>query len=68
MANLNSRSNKNVWNTLKYGYGVALCCVIIAASGVLLMAQSGKITTKDQRAAAAVTEAIKALGGVRRKS
>jgi len=35
----------------------------MAAGAMLLMAQSGKIATKDQKAAEAITEAIKALGG-----
>jgi len=35
----------------------------MAAGVVLLMAQSGRITAKDQRATQAITEAITALGG-----
>jgi len=35
----------------------------MASGVVLLTAQSGKIVTKDQKAAEAITEAIKALGG-----
>ena len=60
---LDSRSNENIWNTLKYGSFVALCFVIMATGVATLMAQSEKIAAKDQESAEAITAALKALGG-----
>ena len=48
---------------LNYGYNVAFCCIIMAAGAVLLIAQSGKINARDQKATEAVADARKALGG-----
>ena len=57
------RPKKSSRNTLKYWRRVLVYCVIMAASVVLLTAQSGKITAKDQKAAEAMKAAITALGG-----
>jgi hypothetical protein len=64
MENICYKFNQTRWNILRHRGCVILCCLIMAAGGaVSLIAQSGKITTKDQKAAAAITAAKKALGG-----
>jgi len=57
------RLNKKRWNLLKCGCRTALYCVAITVGITLLMAQSGKIDTRDQKAAEQITMAKKALGG-----
>ena len=63
MKDFTCRSNESRLSTLKYVHRILLCCAIMSAGVVLLIAQSGKITAKDQKAAEAITAAITALGG-----
>ena len=63
MNNLTCGSNESRRDTLKYVRRVLLYSVIMTVCVALLTAQSGKITSKDQKSAEAITAAITALGG-----